>query len=255
MMKIRSYVCLAFCLIALLATEARADRRIFGYVYPYQTLPQDTLELEHYLDAGINHWDNPDTVKQERDWTRVAWQHQFELEYGVTDHLEVALYNVFSQAPFGDFRYDGLKLRSRYRFAEQGQLAVDPAVYLELVYFGDKVEAEGMLILAKRVGRFEFAFNAKVEEAYQLNDKAWELELTPLLGIGYHLTNGFSVGIESMVMLEREGGELEYVGSYLGPALSVSTGRFYWTTAAQAQLGKKDGIPAVQVRSLIGLLL
>ena len=43
------------CLATVLACagEARADRRIFAYTYPYMTLPGGSFELEHYLDLGL----------------------------------------------------------------------------------------------------------------------------------------------------------------------------------------------------------
>lgn len=247
-------VALISTLATLVSVEGRADRRIFGYTYPYQTLPQGTLELEHYLDAGMNGWENPDAIPPERDWTRVNWRHQVEFEYGITDRLDFGFYNVFSQAPYGNFRYDGVKLRSRYRFAEQGQLPVDPAIYLEVAYLGEEVKTEEILILSKRIGRLEIAFNAKVEQAYNLRDKEWEFEAQPLLGIGYHFNNQVALGLEYVGKLEMEEGELEYVASYAGPALSVAGGPFYWTVAVQPQLGARSSVAALQVRSLFGAI-
>ena len=238
----------------LITAEARADRRIFGFTYPYQTLPKGTLEIEHYLDAGINGWDNPDTTTRERDWTQVDWQHQVEFEYGITDHLDFGFYNVFRQEPFGAFRYEGIKLRSRYRFAEQGELALDPAVYVEVYYFGDEVKAEEMLILSKRIGRFELSFNAKVEQEYKLGDKEWEFEALPLLGVGYHFNNNVALAIEYVGKLKVEEGEVEYFVNYLGPALSVAGGPFYWTVAVQPQFGARASLAAVRVRSLFGVV-
>ena len=47
--------------LLLLAGDARADRRVFGFSYPYQTLPQGGFEIEHYLDAGLDRFDDPST--------------------------------------------------------------------------------------------------------------------------------------------------------------------------------------------------
>lgn len=42
------------------AREAHADRRIFGFTYPYMTLPKGGFEIEHYLDASFAETDDPD---------------------------------------------------------------------------------------------------------------------------------------------------------------------------------------------------
>ena len=234
---------------------ARADRRIFAYTYPYMTLPQGSFELEHYLDLGLGGWDNPATPQVEHDWTHPAWQHQIELEYGITDRLDFGFYNVFSQDPFGTLHFDGVKLRSRYRFADPGVHAIDSGVYVEVSYFGDEVEIEQKLILSKILGHVEIAFNATVEESYEMGKSEWEYTLTPSLGIGYHVSPGFAVTLEYVGRMLVAEEEVAYYASYLGPGISVASGPFYWTLAAEPQLGRRASLAAVQVRSVFGLTL
>ncbi len=253
-MKPLSIIVSAIVAISMISSSVQADRRIFGYTYPYQTLPKGTLELEHYLDMGFNTWDDPNTPAEEDDWTQVKWKHQIEFEYGITDHLDFGFYNVFSKKPYGNLDYDGFKLRSRYRFAEQDEHFLDPALYLEVGYFGDEVKLEEMLILAKRLGKIEIAFNGKLEQKYQIDDDDWEFEFLPLLGIGYHFNHNFALSLEYYGKLKVENGEIEYFVNYLGPALSVTGGSFYWTLAVQPQLGTRDSLAAFQVRSLFGAI-
>jgi hypothetical protein len=159
---------IAACLVALasltLPSPARADRRIFAYTYPYMTLPQGSFEMEHYLDLGLRGptvaWDGSLSETAPRDFTHPTWLHQVEFEYGITDRLDLGFYNVVEQDPSGAFKFDGVKLRSRYRFGDPGVHFVDTAVYLELVYFGDEIEIEQKLILSKTLGKVEIAFNA-----------------------------------------------------------------------------------------------
>ena len=253
-MKHLAIIIFTSIIILTLPLNVHADRRIFGYTYPYQTLPQGTLELEHYLDMGLNDWDNPDTPEDEDDWSQIKWKHQVEFEYGITDHLDFGLYNVFSQKPFGNFGYDGLKLRSRYRFAEQGQLIVDPAIYFEIGYYGDSVKLEEMLILGKRIANVEISFNGKLEQKYKINDDKWEFEFLPILGIGYHFNNNFALSIEYYGKAKIKNGELDYFVNYMGPALSVAGESFYWTVAIQPQIGTQDDLAAVQIRSVFGAI-
>jgi hypothetical protein len=234
---------------------AHADRRIFAYTYPYMTLPKDSLELEHYLDLGLNNWDNPSTPALERDWTKPSWRHMVEFEYGITDRLDFGFYNVFKQDPFGTLKFDGVKARSRYRISDPGVHAVDTALYGEFSYFGDKVEVEQKLIMSKILGRVEVVFNGTVKEAYAMKVKAWEYMLAPALAIGYHVSNSLALGAEYTGRATIQAGEMDYFASYLGPALSVARGPFYWTLGAQWQLGKRADMPSIQVRSLLGIVL
>ncbi|RJO66184.1 MAG: hypothetical protein C4523_13985 [Myxococcales bacterium] len=253
MKRTLSVLTLAMIGLALSLPEANADRRIFGYTYPYMTLPEGAFEIEHYLDMGLNGWDDPNTPKQEKEWTEVDWTHQVEFEYGITDNLDFGFYNVFRQKPYDDFVYEGLKLRTRYRFGERDRYGLDPAIYFEVGYFGDEVKLEEMLILSKVLGGWELSFNLKGEQEYKLNDKEWEFEVLPLFGFGYHFNPHVALSLEYYGKLKIEGGEYEYFANYLGPALSVAGGPFYWTLAVQPQLGTRDGIAAVQIRSLFGI--
>jgi hypothetical protein len=233
-------------------TTGKADRRIFGYTYPYQTLPKGMLELEHYLDLGLADWDNPATAAIEDSWSAPDWRHQLEFEYGITDHLDFGFYNVFRQKPYGTLQYEGLKVRSRYRFGEQGQRAIDPAIYLEAAYSGGAVKFEQMLILSKILGNFELTVNAKFEQEYGFKDKAWEYEALPLMGIGYHFSHHLALSLEYYGKLKIEEGSVEYFVSYLGPAISVAGNQFFWTIAVQPQLGDRAGLATIQLRSLFG---
>ena len=234
----------------------RADRRIFGYTYPYMTLPQGGFELEHYLDARVyDALDDPSTTAVESDY-QIDWRHQVEAEYGITDHWDFGLYQVLRQKPFQSLRYDGTKLRSRYRFAEEGDLFLDPAVYLEVGFFDDEVTVEQILILGKRFGRFELDLDLKFEETFQVKGgDAWEFEFFPSLGFGYHVNESLAVGLEYVGKMVIEDGEYEHFAHYVGPTISVHGNHFWWTVTFQPQLGGLDEEPTYQFRSLFAVVL
>jgi hypothetical protein len=240
------------------ALPARADRRIFAYTYPYMTLPQGSVELEHYLDLGLRGptvaWEGPTTTATQRNWLHPTWQHQVEVEYGITDRLDFGFYNVFQQDASGELHFEGVKLRSRYRFADPGVYPVDTGVYLEYVYFGEMMEVEERLILSKILGRVEVAFNLMAEQELELGPKEWEYVFTPSLGVGYHFSPAFAAGLEYVGRMVVEEEEVEYYVNYVGPTVSVASGPFYWTLTAQAQLGHRN-LAGVQIRSLFGIVL
>lgn len=238
------------------ALPARADRRIFGYTYPYMTLPEGGFELEHYTDARIwDELDDPATPNDVETDYEIDWKHQVEAEYGITDHWDFGLYQVLRQKPFDSFRYEGMKLRTRYRFAEEGQLFVDPALYVEAGFFGDEVSLEQIVILGKRFGRLEVDLNLKFEEKFQVKGgDEWEFEFFPSLGVGYHITEWVALGVEYFGKMVMEEGEYEYFANYVGPTISVQGNHFWWTITFQPEVTALADAPTYQARSLFAVV-
>src|SRR5262245_11730495 len=91
---------LAVAAVSTVPLHATADRKIFGFTYPYMTLPKGAREIEYYLDVGILPDANlaPDLATAAPvTGVRAAFAHQLEFEYGITDRLDLGLYNVAEQ--------------------------------------------------------------------------------------------------------------------------------------------------------------
>ena len=73
---------------AFLTPAARADRRTMIRAYEYMTQPQGNLELEI--------WNEIEAPKG-GGFDQAVTVHRIELEYGLTDHWDLALYHVFAQ--------------------------------------------------------------------------------------------------------------------------------------------------------------
>src|SRR5574341_1317649 len=114
----------AMGLMLWLTGAAHGDRRAYVWTYEYATQPKGDTEIEYYFTSAVD-----------RLGLGVSsYKHWVELEYGLTEHWDVGLYQMFEQEPGdGYFYYDGWKLRTRYRFSEKGVLPVDPLVYLEYI--------------------------------------------------------------------------------------------------------------------------
>lgn len=242
--------------VALAVPAAQADRRILGYSYPYMTLPKGGTEFEHYVDAYLSKVDDPSTTTKEGQW-RPAWRQQLELEHGITDRLDVGLYNVFSQKPFEGMSYDGVKLRSRYRFGDPGDLPIDPAIYAEAFYFNDEWGFEQRLILSKTVGKFEAHFNLKTEQEWKLHgpEKDMELIVNPTFGGGYHVQSWVAVGAEYFGRTALDDDKWSKFAHYAGPAVSFLGRNFWWTLTWQPQLNSGTERPDYQIRSLLAVTL
>jgi hypothetical protein len=221
-----------------LPRSARANPRPLPYTYIYETLPAGEAEVELYADlvplrlldaAGTPTW-------------YLASQFQTEIEYGLTDRLELGLYldlaptdpsfpNLPSM-PEGT----GVKQRLRYRFADAGQWPVDVAVYGELVELQREIEIEGKIILQRRAGPFRFAANAWVEREYYFSG-AREWVLNPAAGVVFEKWATVQPGIEYWMHGEFEGGELDS-DHFLGPTCILQFGKIWWSTGAYVHLNK-----------------
>src|SRR5438876_10781347 len=148
----------ALLVCALLAPAARADRRTMIRAYEYMTQPQGNLELEI--------WNEVEAPKA-GGFDQAATVHRIELEYGLTDHWDLALYHVFAQEPGDSFRFDSWRLETRYRLFEKNVLPVDVELYFEVerpANFTEPFEPEQKLFLEKCLLRFALVATLVVEE-------------------------------------------------------------------------------------------
>ena len=139
---VRSLLAASLALTPLVAARpAAANPRPLPFTYPYQTLPEGEAELEQYLDVSPLRTVADGGLPGSKQW-ELGYYAQTELEYGITDRLELGLYLVGGQDPGSSFVLDGTKQRLRLRLAEEGQWPVDTAVYFEVSELHDELELE-----------------------------------------------------------------------------------------------------------------
>lgn len=140
--------------IILMLSCAMADTRSYVWIYEYGTEPKGGAEIEYYFTAQHGG----------KDSTGTSYEHQVELEYGITDHWDAGMYQMIKKEGSGSLDYEGFKLKTRYRFGERGKYFIDPEVYVEYENrTGEKEAIELKLILAKDLGQFNIAYN-QIEE-------------------------------------------------------------------------------------------
>jgi hypothetical protein len=257
----------------LAAPAARANPHPLPYSYPYQTLPQGKVEIEEIADIV------PVRVSREKlDGTRDAvtalrYQLQTELELGLSDRLELGLYFAFRQGATADtpaLRFEGMKQRLRYRFAEEGDLPIDIGVYLEVAEFYNEVELEQKLLLSRRFGYLTAVANLWVEQEYYFQDKEWKLIYNPTAGAVYEFSPSFMLGLEywargrfdDAAAAAGDAGADSPSGArhYLGPTFLLQSGEAWWSTGVYARLDHfsedavaDDPYGKVWIRTMVGL--
>jgi len=227
-----------------IAPAARADRRTMIRAYEYMTQPQGNLELEI--------WNDVDAPK-EGGFDQAATLHRVELEYGVTDNWDFALYHVFAQQPGASLKFDSWRLETRYRLFEKNVLPLDVELYLEgerPADFTAPWEIEEKLILEKDFGRFALVANfVAAQKIMHLYDgHAWEVDA----GARYEVVPQLRLGAEFWTIQDTVAGVT--TGSYYaGPSISFATSKLWLQVGAGFGLGDTSG--ATFVRSVIGLNL
>jgi len=240
------FVC-SLVTVALSSSTASADRRLFTYTYEYKTVPQGHTALEFWHTESRATWD-PDTVQ--------SMEHVLEIEHGLTDHWDIALYNVFGQTQSNmagvesePFRFEEIKLETRYRFADRGEWPVDVLAYGEVVkQFGNGVyELEGKAILARDFDKVTAALN--IIGALEKESDEIEPEFGYAAGVSYEVHPKFSIGAETY-------GEItEYAQAFAGgPSFAVAPSSSLWATFTLG-FGFNDEAPALAGRLIVGVEL
>lgn len=237
--KLKLIILLLLSIVAGLSCDTYADWRSYVWTYEYMAMARGSKEIEYYLTAQIPDWSQKDIN---------TMKHYLEFEYGITDHWDVALYQRYNQLNKDketDFKYDGFKIRTRYRFGEKGQYVVDPLLYLEYIRddnFSRPNVLEAKLILAKDIGAFNIAYNQIIKEELE---SAGKTEHEYACGLTYSGISKLKLGLESK-------GNFTDGKYYFGSTISYAFGHKFWT-ALGLGFGLNDNSDDLQARFILGL--
>lgn len=180
---LRSVAALAVFLSA--AAQVQAAQKSFVWTEEYSTLSKGGTELEFWQTA---------VTADKKSRSASDWSQKLELEYGITDHLNAALYQVYEQAADSNsLTYVGYNIELKYRIAGQNQLPVDILLYGE--HEASTIEGgvnEGRIILAKEIGKLSIAYN----QIYEKVDKEPQGDHGFAAGIGYEIAPWLKIGVE-----------------------------------------------------------
>jgi len=174
-------------LIGMSVYFSKADMRSYVWTYEYMIMDPGKAEVEHYMTVF---------VPKIKDYKGKSWfEHKLELEVGMSPHFDFSIYQNFLQKPEGNLVYTGFDFRARFLIGQKNQFILDPLIYLE---YGSNFNLsehkfEGKLILAKDIGRFNFALNPIFEIEYE---DEMELSWGYALGFRYEFSPLFRLGIE-----------------------------------------------------------
>lgn len=243
---------LLWCLaVSLLPSIAQAGARRFTYVYEATTAAPGTFELESWV-----------TWKTERENDRRYRQFDFrhEVEFGLTDRLQMAIYLADWSYQKGDSFardgsvYTGSAVELMYSLTNPATSAIGSAIYGELKIGDELASLESKIILQKDLGLLVLAYNATLEAEWAgkgLDEKKGEFQQT--VGASYQIRPQFLVGGELLHEIAfPEWGAAEESIVYAGPNVSVRAGNWWATVTGLAQLTGVRGEPNFQLRTIFG---
>lgn len=236
------------------AAPALAGESPFGYVYTTDTHPRGEREVEQWLTRRHG--------QSRGDYD--LWQARTEIEYGITDRLQTALYlnydhvSAFHNRADGttgpgafvpdaadpDARYSRTFFQSSssewiYRLFSPYKDPIGLALYIEPTWGPDQRELETKLILQKNflddrlVWAANFTAAAEKERFHGEWEREGELELTT--GLAYQIAPRWHAGVEYRHHRGYAGrgfaaDKRVYAASFLGPSVHYAS-RNWWVTA------------------------
>jgi hypothetical protein len=250
-MKAAVRVSLFLLLMAVLpGSDCFAGVRHFTYLYEATTSAPGSIELENWLT-----WRRPNDPERV---DQLDFRH--ELEFGVTDRFQVSVYLADwfyknDQAGSG-FNYSDSAIELIYNLTNPVVDPVGLSIYGE-IRGGDRlIELESKLIAQKNFGPLILAYNATLEAVWEGSDlEQREGEFSQALGASYEVSPRVSVGVELLhefVFPEwRDRGRIR--NFFVGPNISIRSGRWFVTATALAQATDTEDEPEVQVRTIFGI--
>jgi hypothetical protein len=239
---------------ACFAVPALAGDSPFGYVYTTDTHRKGERELEQWITYR--------RAQSQGDFD--LWQGRTEIEYGITDRLQTALYlnygsvSALHNRPDGttgpgafvpddvdpDARYQRTFFESVsnewiYRLLSPYKDPIGLALYVEPSLGPDKHELEAKLILQKNffddrlIWAANFSAAAEKERFHGEWENEGELEFTT--GLAYQFAPRWHAGAEYRRHRGYEGrgfsaAKRVYAANFLGPSVHYG-GRHWWITA------------------------
>lgn len=173
-------------------------QELFYRVYQYET------SLGGHLEANLWNTYIPNSNLQSDFFDKSIsnknlWAHSVEAEYGITDHLSLAVYADFEDPQQQPLKFVQSKIEARYRFKERYDNFINTAVYVEYYWpdhaYSNSQEMEARLILDKDLNDFRIVANPTLSK-YISGDKDKYLQFGLSAGLYYRRIRFIQPGIE-----------------------------------------------------------
>lgn len=236
-------------LVLAIGLQVQAGGRTFAYNYETTVMPKGIWEYEQHLTWKM-HKHNTDSSFDQLDV-------RHEVEYGLTDRLQTALYFDWryqdgqsveqDRARFHDVAWETI-----YQMTDPDKDAFGSALYGEVKWGDEVIEVEGKLLLQKNIGNWALVWNgiaASEWESKNYDEDKGEFGQTA--GAAYRISDRISLGAEAVHELELDNWDTTGRNVvYAGPSLSVQALGGYFTISPLMQVTDVDGEADFQTRMI-----
>jgi len=243
-----SGVIITFCFVML--PNAFAGR---PFTLSYKATTEEKGELEY------EQWVTWKTDKDnDSDFSRFDVRH--ELEYGISDQLQLGLYFDWRYQSGSSVKEDRIEFRdvaleTIYNLTNPKTGSLGSALYAE-VKAGDEVfELEGKLIIQKNVGNMIYVWNVTVAAEWEGSEYDEDKgEFSQTFGLSYKASEQTRFGFELLHELEYEDwSEWNNHVVYLGPTLSYDRHDWWVTITPTIEATDVDGEANFLIRAIFGV--
>ena len=242
--KLTAVVATAF--LSNFCEVSEAGRR-FTYVYEAKVAEKGEIEIENWVT-----WKSGPNNENGFDF-------RHELEYGVTDRFQLALYVADWEVSDNIASYQNTALEAIYQLTDPKKAFLGSALYGE-VKLGDtqfKLETKG--ILQKNIGPLVLAYNATLEAEWEganlgnLDESYGKLEQSA--GASWKFSDNIKVGgeFQQKSYLKENWSVPTQSVIYAGPNVALEYGRYFATLTGMIQATGISGQPDFQLRTIFGV--
>jgi hypothetical protein len=179
----------------------------------------DEVVYDPYVESGVLELEARSAGLVSAPGGAAAAANVLELEYGLNNHLSLALVGIESQEPHGPARWSDVGLEGIWYVGRIPKIGVDTGLYLEYGHGlnGQPDSLEGKILLAKQMGRFEGLLNLIVERPLNAPDGGNFASYGYAASVTWRTVGALRLGAETLGDLgddHRFGGRQ---GAYVGP--------------------------------------
>lgn len=175
-----------------------------------------------------------------------AMDTRLELEVGVTDQFQTAIYLNWNSTTKADglggttneAGFESVSLEGKYKLSDSVADAIGSALYVETTLGSEEAELEFKGIVDKRHGNLLLATNGVYEVEFEMGPEETEIEHVIKLtaGASYFVKPTFALGLEAVQKNVIEESEHEHAMLHAGPVAFYNAGSFWLATTAMWQL-------------------
>lgn len=236
---------------SFLAQPAPALERVFTYTYEPETMPEGAVELEQWVTLRHGRRDVKGGVNDRQNYNR--WDLRTELEYGVTDIWQVALYLNAKQQSYRDatltdnskFEFSGISLENKVNIINPANHPVGVSLYFEPTFSGEEAELEQKIIIGQRHGDWKWALNLNHEIEWENNLHDVEGQFGASFGLTRFIGKRWAFGLEiNNINKSPRYSYIESSAIYAGPVVTYRQEKWWATLTVAPQIfGRnwKDG--------------